>query len=237
MQNAFHHEILRLIQENPGMPTAHTFSDSYLGNSHPRYAINAPTMRKIGKDWMKLHRSLTPKEFQDMLTSLIKGDSSTEKAMAGVLMDCATREQRLFDPKIFDQWLNHLEGWAEVDSVCTGHFTITSIPEQWTKWKPLLIKFSKHKNIHKRRASLVLLCSPVRYVQDEDFAKVAFANIDRLKHEKEVLITKAISWLLRSMVKNFKRHVAAYVKENQDSLPKIAIRETMTVLKTGKKTK
>jgi 3-methyladenine DNA glycosylase AlkD len=237
MRNAFHQEILHLIKENSGTGTAHTFSDSYLGNSHPRYPINAPAMRRIGKEWMRSHKTISSHEFTGLLTSLIQGVSSTEKVMAGILMDCATKDQRNVHPKMFDHWLDHLEGWAEVDSLCTGEFTITSIPADWKKWKPVLNKFAKDKNIHKRRASLVLLCSPVRYVSDGEVADVALKNIDRLKHEKEVLITKAISWLLRSMVKNFKPKVAAYMKENKESLPKIAVRETLTVLKTGKKTK
>ena|SRR5690349_18256441 len=237
MINPFHQEILQLIKQNSGSPTQHTFEDSYLGNNHPRYPINAPTMRKIGKEWMRAHKSITTEEFSEMLTSLIEGKSSTEKTMAGILMDCATKEQRKIDPELFDGWLDHLIGWAEVDSVCTGDFTITHVPDNWKKWKKLLEKFSKDKNINKRRASLALLCSPIRYTTDDDVAKTAFKNIDRLKSEKEVLITKAISWLLRSMIKNFKPMVARYVKENQDSLPKIAVRETMTVLKTGKKTK
>jgi 3-methyladenine DNA glycosylase AlkD len=237
MQNAFYQEILHLIKENSGTGTAHTFSDSYLGNSHPRYPISAPVMRRIGKEWMRCHKTITAVQFTDLLTSLIEGVSSTEKVMAGILMDCATKDQRNVHPKMFDQWLDHLEGWAEVDSLCTGEFTITSIPADWKKWKPVLNKFAKDKNIHKRRASLVLLCSPVRYVRDDEVADVALKNIDRLKHEREVLITKAISWLLRSMVKNFKPAVALYVKQNKESLPKIAVRETLTVLKTGKKTK
>lgn len=237
MINPFHQEILQLIKQNSGSPTQHTFEDSYLGNSHPRYPINAPIMRRIGKEWMRAHKNITSEEFSVMLASLIEGKSSTEKTMAGILMDAATKAQRNFDPALFDDWLNHLEGWAEVDSVCTGDFTITQVPSEWKKWKKLLEKFSKDTNIHKRRASLVLLCSPIRYTDDEDIAKTAFKNIDRLKSEKEVLITKAISWLLRSMVKNFKPMVTKYVKENHESLPRIAVRETMTVLKTGKKTK
>jgi 3-methyladenine DNA glycosylase AlkD len=237
MKNFFHQEILDLIISNSSGPTQHTFSDSYLGNSHPRYPINAPAMRAIGKTWMRSHRDLSAQEFATLLTSLIEGISSTEKVMAGILMDCSTKEQRKFDVSLFDHWLTHLEGWAEVDAVCTGDYTITEIPAEWKKWKKLLTEFSKDENIHKRRASLVFLCSAIRYTDNEDIAKTALRNIDRLKIEKEVLITKAISWLLRSMIKNFKPIVSHYVKENKDTLPKVAVRETLTVLKTGKKTK
>jgi 3-methyladenine DNA glycosylase AlkD len=77
----------------------------------------------------------------------------------------------------------------------------------------------------------------VSRIKDERLAEVAFRNIDRLKSEKAVLITKAISWLLRSMVKHYKADVASYIKKSADTLPKIAVRETMVKLKTGKKTK
>lgn len=236
MVNLFHREILQSIKERSGTPTKHTFQDSYLGNSHPRYPINAPALRTIAKEWMKKHRDLPLNEFVTLLSSLIKGKSSTEKCIAGMMMDYATMEQRQFHPKLFDQWLDHLIGWAEVDAVCTGEYTIHQLPADWKRWHVLLSRFSKSKNIHKRRASLVMLCSPLRHSDDERLALVALQNVERLKHEKEVLITKAISWVLRSMIGRHKKLVAQYVKENGGSLPAIALRETMTKLKTGKKT-
>ncbi|HZX73597.1 MAG TPA: DNA alkylation repair protein, partial [Cyclobacteriaceae bacterium] len=129
--NKHHKELLDLIIENSGKPTQHTFLDSYLGNDHPRYPINSPTLRLIAKEWMKEHSAISASDFEKLLTSLIKGKSSTEKFMAGMLMDICTKEQRKFDPKIFDVWLDHLVGWAEVDVVCTGVYSATEIPAQW----------------------------------------------------------------------------------------------------------
>jgi 3-methyladenine DNA glycosylase AlkD len=234
--NKFHKELLNLIIENSGTPTQHTFLDSYLGNDHPRYPINVPTLRLIAKEWSKSNRHLSAKEFQKIIDSLIHGKSATEKNMAGILMDLSTQGQKKFDPACFDEWLDQLVGWAEIDSVCTGAYSTTEIPANWKVWNSLLIKFSKSKNINKRRASLVLLCSPMRKAADDRLATMAFANMDKLKHEKEILITKAISWLLRNMVKHHRKEVADYVKANQESLPKIAFRETKKVLDTGKKT-
>ena len=235
--NKFHTEILNLIKENSGTPTQHTFLDSYLGNEHPRYTINAPTLRLIAKEWSKSYRHLSAVEFQKLINSLIYGKSSTEKNMAGILLDVSTKEQRKFNPICFDEWLDQLIGWAEIDSVCTGSYPTSEIPVNWKIWNSLVLKFSKSKNINKRRASLVLLCSPMRKAADERLATVALENIDRLKHENEILITKAISWLLRSMIKHHRKEVVAYLKANLQSLPKIAVRETQKVLDTGKKTK
>jgi 3-methyladenine DNA glycosylase AlkD len=236
MSNAAHKEILALIQKNSGKGTKHTFLDSYLGTTHSRYAINAPVLRKIAGDWMKAHRDLHARDFEKLLTSLIEAPSSTEKVMAGILMDCATTEQRKINPKIFDHWLDRLEGWAEVDALCTGKFMVHYLPAEWEKWKLLLKKFSASKNIQKRRASLVSLCSPIRYCEESEMADVALANIDKLKSEKAILITKAISWLLRSMIKLHRQSVIDYLRQNRSSLPAIAVRETEKVLRTGKKT-
>ena len=219
--NIHHKEILELIIGLSGQETEHTFSDSYLGNSNPRYLINAPTLRTISKEWMKDHRNLSAAQFEKLLTSLIKGKSSTEKSMAGMLLDISTNAQRKFKPEIFEEWIDHLQGWAEVDTVCTGKYTISEIPTNFKIWKPILNRLSKSKNINKRRASLALLCSPVRYAHDPGISKTAFQIIDRLKNEDAILITKAISWLLRSMVKLYKGEVQNYVDANGDTLPKL----------------
>ncbi|HZY82296.1 MAG TPA: DNA alkylation repair protein [Cyclobacteriaceae bacterium] len=233
--NKFHTEVLALIEKNSGTPTQHTFLDSYLGNDHPRYAINAPTMRTIGNDWMRSHKQMSADEFGAMLTSLSEGKSGTEKVMIGILLDNATAEQKQFDPTLFDKWLDQLVGWAEVDSVCTGKYCITEIPNNIPQWKKILTAFSKSKNINKRRASIVFLCSPVSQSDDPRLAEIAFANIDRLKSEKEIIITRAISWVLRSMYKHHKKALEIYLKKNEKTLPAIAVRETKIKLKTGKK--
>jgi 3-methyladenine DNA glycosylase AlkD len=236
MPDTFHTEILSIIEANSGSPTLHTFSDNYLGNSHPRYPIDVPTMRLIAKEWMKANKKMSASRFQKLLASLIKGKSSTEKQMAGMLLDVSTKDQRKFDPACFDDWLNHLVGWVEIDTVCTGKYAITEIPYNFVIWKKLLTNFSKSKNINKRRASMVFLCSPLSQETNIPLADLAFKVIDKLKSEKEILITKAISWLLRSMVRYHKSRVADYVKANRETLPAIAVRETLIKIETGKKT-
>lgn len=236
--NRLHKELLERIIEKSGKPKKQPFLDNYLGNSHPKYPINNPTLRSITKEFTRNHKDLRVKDFQQVLTSLIQAPSMTEKMAAGLLLDTCTKEQRKFIPAIFDKWLNHLIGWVEVDTLCSGKYSKTEIKEQWSEWKTLLLKFSASKNINKRRASLVLLCaSALRYERNEAMANVAFQIIHKLSHEKEVLITKAISWLLRSMVKFYKKEVAAFVQKNKSTLPAIAVRETLAKIKFGRKMK
>ncbi len=231
---ALHKELLNEIIKNSGQPTKQTFLDNYLGNTNKRYAISMPKLRSVGKNWCN-PQTLTPKDFFQLITLLIKAPSSTEKMLGGIFLDFNRKNLEQFDPKILDQWLNHLQGWAEIDTLCYGHFKVDHVLENWTSWKKVLIKLNKSKNINKRRASLVLLCKPLTRSDDKRLSTQAFQMIDSLKHEKEILITKAISWLLRSMVKLHRTDLKSYIDKNKTSLPAIAVRETLTKLKTGRK--
>ena len=237
MKSSFHRQILHEIKKHSGKPTRHTFLKKYLGNDHPTYAISSPVVRMIARDWMKNHRDASVKDFTTLLTDLIQGESFTEKYMAGIFLDYATAGLRKFSPSLFDKWLNSLEGWAEVDALCTNNYSRFGLTDQWDKWKPLLTKFSKSKNINKRRAALVLFCAPLGKTRNDELAAYALTLVDRLKGEKDGLITKAISWVLRSMVKYNREILEGYLKENAETLPKIALRETRTKLETGRKTR
>lgn len=234
--NSHHQELLKKIKANSGKPTQHTFLNNYLGSEHPRYPISNPVLRTIAKAWMKENQTLTAKEISALIDSLVSGKSFTEKSFAGILLDYCTEPQRKFNPARFERWLKYLEGWAEVDSLCTGRYSEKEIISQWPAWKLLLQKLSKSKNIQLRRASLVLLCSPLRKSDEVFLAGIAFEIIQRLKQEKEILITKAISWVLRSMVKYHRTAVEKFLKE-ETGLPAIAVRETKKVLETGSKNK
>lgn len=235
--DSHHAEILELIRKKSGTPTQHTFLDSYVGNTHPRYPINAPALRRIAKDWMREHRLMTAEQLATVLTNLVNGVSGTEKVMTGILLDNSTKAQRGFDPWHFDRWLDHLVGWAEVDAVCTGKYCITEIPANITTWKKILRHLCTSDNINKRRASIVFLCSPLSQNGDPRLAAIAFANVRKLSREKEVIITRAISWVLRSMVKHHKKALQLFLKDHGKSLPSVAVRETIIKLKTGTKTK
>lgn len=136
---------------------------------------------------------------------------------------------------MLDNWLNYTNGWAETDVLCQSNFTADELLSNWDIWKKLLKKFSESTNIHKRRASIVLLTKSLRQSDDSKISKLIFENIEKLKSEKEVLITKAISWGLRSLIKFHKDEVVEYLEKNKNSLPKIAYREALAKVQTGKK--
>lgn len=208
----------------------------YAGHKDKTYSLSNPQLRKIAKSWAEKNKSIELEEYINLLNSIYqKGETSTEKYLAGYLLEYMPKLRKELNPRLLDKWLENLTGWAQVDSLCQSKFSSNDLFNQWDKWKNLLSSLNKSANINKRRASLVLLTKPVRDSKDEKFTKLAFENIDSLKTEKDKLITKAISWLLREMVKLHSKKVKNYLEENKQNLPAIAVRETTRKLQTGKK--
>ena len=218
--------------------TSQSSSDSYISSGHVYYDISVPERRRISKEWLKANGKIFAADFLKTLDFLYKGPSHDEKTVASILLGLSPEFRKKVTVKKLDQWLGHLVGWAEIDTLCQNVFTANEVLGNWKGpqgWEAFLRKLSKDKNMNKRRASIVFLVGPVGYSSDKRPVKLGFELVDKLKHEKHILITKAISWLLRSMVKLHKADVAAYVEKNKESLPKIAVRETLVKIKTGRK--
>lgn len=223
--NKFHKEILKEIKEHTHKISNSTWVAKYLGTNHIYYSLSNPVKREIAKTWVKNHKDISILEFSNLLSSLYKGDSYEEKSIASYLLLYLPSLRKQLDISLLDRWLDDLAGWAEVDSLCQSNYSSEDLLSDWDSWISLLIKFSKEKSISKRRASLVLLTKVVYKSHDKRLSDLAFKIIDRLKSEKDILITKAISWLLRDLTKLHKKEVEDYIKNNENNLPKIAVRE------------
>lgn len=209
--------------------------NKYMGTSKPMYNLASGWTRTLAKNWVRIHQEVSLEDFVKFLDSLYKGESHTERTFGGKLLEYASKLRKQLDPQLIKRWLSGAEGWGEVDSLCQSSFSAAEVLERWNLWKRLLVEMAIDSDVHKRRASLVLLTKPVRDSKDPRLADLAFANVDKLKGEKDILITKAVSWLLRSLVVNHKERAIRYLEENKGSLPKIAVRETTRKLITGKK--
>lgn len=231
----FHKEILREIKNSVQNKSNSTWVAKYLGTNHIYYGLSNPQKREIAKTWVKNHKDLSETEFTDLLNSLYKGKSYDEKSIASYLLFYFPSLRKNLKPELLDNWLDYLSGWAEVDNLCQSNYKAEEMLLDWKTWKSMLTRFSKEKNISKRRASLVLLTKVVYQSDDKRLSNLAFKIIDRLKSEKDVLITKAISWILRDLTYLHKKEVEDYLEKNINSLPKIALRETKRKLLTRRK--
>jgi 3-methyladenine DNA glycosylase AlkD len=238
-----HHKVLIAGLEKHRRNRAHSqANDSYLSSGHHYYDVSIPTLRTMAKAWLKTNGGIPDAEFLAVLDSLYRGKSYEEKVLASILLSYHRTRPKTIGPKLLDSWLEHLVGWAEIDSLCVfsssaarRNFTDDEILADWSEWVRFIRKLSRDKNINKRRAALVFLTVPLRYSEDTRLAALGFEVIEKLKPERHIMITKAVSWLLRSMARHHERAVVAYARENRHSLPAIAVRETTRKITTGRK--
>ncbi len=226
-------KLIKLSLKNPS--NNRLWVQKYLGSDKPTYAIKSADLIRLGR-LVTENKLTSPAALFDLLDSLYQnGTTHEEIALAGRLLGHFSKFRRQIDLKRLEKWLGSTTGWAEIDILCQSNFTADEIVANFPGWCRLLTKFNRHSNISHRRASLVLLIKAVRHSSDPRIDTLAFANINNLKNEKHILITKAISWLLRALIKNHQGQVSAFIKDNHDILPKTTLREVTTKLLTGKK--
>jgi 3-methyladenine DNA glycosylase AlkD len=216
--------------------TAHQGSAAYTGSSHALLGVATPGLRRLARDWVRENRDATPESILQTLDALFAGDVHEEKTLAALILSYATTTRAVATPAQVEAWLGHLGGWAQVDSLCSNVLQAEQFLADWETWGLGLRRLADDPNINKRRAALVLLTGPVRYSDDPRLLAVSFEIIGRLQAEREILITKAVSWLLRALTLRHRAAVVAYLAENRAALPAIAVREVATKLETGRKT-
>jgi 3-methyladenine DNA glycosylase AlkD len=234
-----HPEHRALLEElgRAGRATSHGRFDpsTYLGGSHVFLNVPVPDRRRIAKAWLRGRRSWTAEQVLAVAESLVLGASHEEKTLAALMLSLHPKARAALGPEGVERWLGQLDGWAEVDSLCQNLFTAEELLSDWPAWSALIARLAGDPDIDKRRAALVLLTGPVHRNGDLGLAGLAFETIQRLKSEKPILITKAVSWLLRSLLTRHRAAVAAFLDAEAQTLPAIAVRETRRKLQTGRK--
>lgn len=230
-------EIATLLQQAAGKPDflSGIQGASYMGTSKSYYPIRAAQFGQAASQWLANHPDLSLEEFTLTLNCLAESRVHNEFVMIGVLISRLPKLTHQIDPHALQFWLERAEGWAEVDVICQNSFRADDVLASWDAWQAVLRAFKSNPNVHVRRASLVLLVRPVRESPNIRLSNLAFENIAALEAERDILITKAVSWLLRSLVKYHRAELENYLEAHKDSLPKVAIRETRNKLISGRK--
>jgi len=237
INNKSHREIIKRFERYKEGQDKKTneWVQHYLGSNKATLGIKSSEMVAMAKA-IAHENNFDKNNLKELLDSLYcKATTFAEIDIAARLLGVMPKIIKELEPEVLDYWLNFTHGWAEIDVLCQNNFTANEILGNWGKWEKLLINFSNDENVSKRRASMVLLTKSLRESDDNRLSELAFAQIEKLKWEKDILITKAISWLLRSLIKFHKDEVLDYLEEKKESLPKIAYREAYKKAMTGRK--
>lgn len=235
--NSLHLQILDFLKDYQGnsVTSENQWVQHYLGSDKPTFGIKADVVKNFCRNLIQ-ENDLTQDQVVELLNSLYHHATTfNEIDIAGRILNTKPQFCRNLDPNLLDNWLNYTHGWAENDVLCQSNFTSDILLSNWPTWEKLLKQFNQSANINKRRASLVLLTKSLGQSDDSRFSKLAFQNVEKLKSEKEILVTKAVSWILRSLVKFHGDEVLNYLEKNKNILPKITYREVFSKATTGRK--
>lgn len=220
--------------EKHGPSKDQAFLVRYLGSPRPTHAIKTAELKAYAKQLVRDQR-YSSQDWYDILDQFYAGPYFEHRVLAGTLLTLLPAFRARLKLERLEHWLSQQVGWCEIDVTCQSGWTAEELVHRWAEWQPFLTRLSAATNISLRRASLVLLVTPLRSSLDERLTEQALATVQRLKSEKAILITKAISWVLRSMTRQQPDTVRNFLDEYEASLPAIAVRETRRKLDTGKK--
>ncbi|MCL5746858.1 MAG: DNA alkylation repair protein [Patescibacteria group bacterium] len=200
--------------------------NNYSGSPHPIWGLSVPQQRKIAQTWTETNKNINLTNLLNLLDSLYKGQSLEERKIAGQILQYMPNLRKDINPILLESWLETLQGWEEIDSLCQSVFSYKDISAKKDEWHKLIRRLYKNQNMSHKRASLVLLTFPVLQSDNKELANLSFETIDKLKFEKNILITKALSWLLRHLIEHHKNEVKTYLNKNLLQISRIAVRET-----------
>ena len=220
------------------LPTSNpdqAFIRRYLGTPREVLGVRADDLRKLAKEIAKANQEWDDARGWRCSTRSMPATSSSSAAWPGCCWACCTRCATGWICAHLRGWLAQQAGWAEVDTTCQSSWTDKEVLARWAEWDPFLDELSQAGNISLRRASLVLLVTPLRHNADPRLTQRALANVQRLQDERDRMITKAVSWVLRSMVAEQPETVRRYLDANAGELQATVVREVRKKLETGRK--
>lgn len=215
-------------------PKDQGFIRRYLGTSREVLGVKTAELRKIAQSSVKA-AAASQQSLISILDSLYGGASFEERALAGHMLAYSSVVRSQISNSQLARWLRDLRGWAEIDITCQSGFSAQEVLSNWKEWDAWIKQLAHSSAISQRRASLVLQIKSLRESDDPRLSALALHTVELLKPEKDILITKAISWILRGMIKKHALALNEYLQKELLTLPKIAAREVSRKLKTGKK--
>ena len=190
------------LHELPTSNPDQAFIRRYLGTPRQVLGVRADDLRTLAKTTAQANKSWPAADWLALLDLLYAGDLFEQRSLAGHLLGVLHTLRRTLELARLRTWLAGQVGWAEVDTTCQSAWTDKEVLARWVEWEPFLDDLNQAAEISLRRASLVLLVAPLRHNADPRLTQRALVNARRVQHERDAMITKAVSWVLRSMVAN-----------------------------------
>jgi 3-methyladenine DNA glycosylase AlkD len=198
------------------------------------YGVRVPDLREIARTWQRAHKDVARGDLMAVLDVLWEGQSREERLLVIYLLGRYKRWIPDLTWDYFERWRRDLDNWEVTDGLA-----------QWVL-SPWLLADPKRrldrlwdliddKDVWSRRLGLVSTVPVNRSRKELTIPDLTLELVDRVKEERDGMITKAVSWALREMTKTHPERVSAYLEENRDLLAAHVVREVDNKLQTGLK--
>lgn len=192
------------------------YGDKFLG-------IRVPEVRKLAQE----NKSASLKELSNLI---INPYHEVRLCVLHILVlkyeKAELKEQReIF--KFFIKNIQYVNNWDLVDT------SVSSIIGAYLfdKDRSLLFRYSKSKNLWKRRISII---STFYFIKNDDFND-SLSIMDQLLNDKEDLIHKACGWMLREIGKRDLKVMIKYLDKNARKMPRTMLRYAIEKLPEKKR--
>jgi 3-methyladenine DNA glycosylase AlkD len=198
------------------------------------YGVRVPQLRALAREWHAAHTTAAYDDVVALVESLWGAESQEERALAVEILARRPRDIRALTWNHFDRWRHGLDNWGLTDALATAVLGpwILADPGGRTQWLWQLIG---DDDVWSRRLALVASVPLVRVKEDVEAAALTLSLIDRVKAERHPMVTKAVSWALREMVKHYRDDVISYLNANHATLAPLVVREVGNKVRTGLK--
>ena len=198
------------------------------------YGVRMPDLQEIARAWQQAHPQVTRDELLALVEALWHAPSHEERVCAMLLLLRTKRLARTLRWEDFDRWRRLVDNWGLDDLLATKIFGPWVLLEPTSRLAHLETLVGD-ADVWSRRLALVATVPLNRTQPGRLMPELTFGLVDRVKGERDPMITKAVSWALRELARSEPEHVAAYVEANRGALAAHAVREVHNKLRTGLK--
>jgi 3-methyladenine DNA glycosylase AlkD len=198
------------------------------------YGVKVPHLREISRGWQSAHKKVARDDLMALVEALWDGESREERVLALELLQRYKRWVPDLAWTHFERWRRGLDNWEVTDVLgvrILGPWVLSDPGGRLDHLRDLIAD----EDVWSRRLALVSTVWLNRGREDLSFPDFTLGLVERVKEERHPMITKAVSWALREMVKKHHDQVAAYLEDNREVLAAHVVREVDNKLRTGLK--
>jgi 3-methyladenine DNA glycosylase AlkD len=205
-------ELRRLAHPTPGFDL-----QAYLGSPLPTLGVAIPDLRRLARSSAQTLRSWPSGARRTLLRSLWNGATVEERLLAIELLDALPELSDEATWRMVDRWVDDATGWCLTDSI--GSTPVSALLVDHPRRFAEVLRWTRSPNLWRRRVALYAMRRDVRARTLDR----PFEVIDRLLHDPEFFVQRAVGTWLRECWKVDRTRTERYLRARSSSLPRVVI--------------